>query len=144
MKKNPAVRSMLTIALYLVLLIGMWSVIGKWVYPTVTDRSRAEELAKKHSPLLIQLAENSADAEQWAGIAETETVQSLYETFYMKSGSADRTHALVYAPSGAYVPPQDVSDWTETATYEYKSASSTATAIRLSDTFFYEEVITSD
>lgn len=29
MKKNPAVRSMLTIALYLVLLIGMWSVIGK-------------------------------------------------------------------------------------------------------------------
>ena len=47
MKKNPAVRSMLTIALYLVLLIGMWSVIGKWVYPTVTDRSRAEELAKK-------------------------------------------------------------------------------------------------
>lgn len=107
---------------------------------------------------MIQLAENSADAEQWAGIAETETVQSLYETyhivytetegeltrFYMKSGSADRTHALVYAPSGAYVPPQDVSDWTETATYEYKSASSTATAIRLSDTFFYEEVITSD
>ena len=67
MKKNPAVRSMLTIALYLVLLIGMWSVIGKWVYPTVTDRSRAEELAKKHSPLLIQLAENSADGEQWAG-----------------------------------------------------------------------------
>lgn len=158
MKKNPAVRSMLTIALYLVLLIGMWSVIGKWVYPTVTDRSRAEELVKKHSPLLIQLAENSADGKQWAGVAETETVQSLYETyhivytetegeltrFYMKSGSADRTHALVYAPDGAYVPPQDVSDWTETATYEYKSASSTATAIRLSDTFFYEEVITSD
>ena len=56
MKKNPAVRSMLTIALYLVLLIGMWSVIGKWVYPTVTDRSRAEELAQKHSPLLIRLA----------------------------------------------------------------------------------------
>lgn len=157
-KKRTAVRSMLTIAVYLVLLIGMWSIVGKWVYPTVTDRTRAEELVQKRSPLLVQLSENSASSEQWAGIAETETVQSLYETyrivyteteegltrFYFKSDDANTTHALVYAPEGRYAPPKIGSDWTETDSLRYESAGATAVATRLNDNFFYEETTTSN
>ena len=159
MKKNPAVRSMLTIALYLILLIGLWSVIIKLVYPTVTDLSRAKELVKEYSPLLVQLSENSADGTQWEGITETDTVQTLYENynivstetengitrFYMKSSDVTTTHALVYAPEGRYVPPEYAGEWTQAESeseIKYTSGTVTAAATRLSDTFFFEEVVT--
>ena len=158
MKKNPAVRSMLTIAMYLILLIGMWSVIVKLVYPDVTDLSRAKELVKEYSSLLVQLSENSADKEQWAGITESDTVQTLYDTynivstetengitrFYMKTTDAAASHALVYAPEGDYVPPANANGWTQTESdteSKYTSGSVTATATRLSEVFFYEEVV---
>ena len=160
-KKNPAVRSMLTIALYLILLIGMWSVIAKWAFPTTTDLSRAKALLKQYPALIAQLAENSADSSQWEGVSESETVQELYENnnityvetdngltrFYMKSDDVTTTHALVYAPDGEYVPPTQASEWTEAQSeseIRYTSDRATATATRLGDVFFYEEVVTSN
>ncbi len=157
MKKNPAVRSMLTLAFYLVLLIAMWSIIAKWVYPTTTDLSRAKDLVKNHSALIVQLAENSADSTQWTGITETDTVESLYETycvtyvetengitrFYMKVSDANTSHALAYAPNGEYLPPEG--EWVKTEAddvVQYTLGSTTITVKPLGEQFFYEESVT--
>ena len=157
-RKNPAVKSMLTLALYLVLLIGMWSIIAKWVFPTTTDLSRAKELVKEYPALLAQLAENSADSTQWEGIQESDTVQTLYDTynvtyvetvngcthFYMKVTDASTTHALVYAPQGEYLPPEG--DWAKTegeSSTQYVLDATTITVTRLADNFFYEESVVS-
>ena len=156
-KKSAAVRSMLTIALYLILLIGMWSVLGRLIFPAETDLARAKSLAKNNAPLLKQVAENSLNPETWAGIYETETVQELLSSaniayvetegeitrFYMKNSDPDATHALVYPHSGVYAPPQG-REWTaagaknagETA---YESGGARATATALENGFYYEE-----
>lgn len=76
---NPAVKSMATMALYLLILIGMWAILGHVMFPDKNENPTYAQLVTANEPLLAQIAENVIDPEQWAGIQQTPEVQALYE-----------------------------------------------------------------
>ena len=59
--KNPAVRSMITLLGYVVLLIAMWALLGKLLFPTQSTREKLANLVAQNRNLLIQLAESADD-----------------------------------------------------------------------------------
>lgn len=76
---NPAVKSMASMAFYLVLLIGMWAILGHVMFPDKGAGDSYAELVPANEPLLAQIAENVIDPEQWTGIQQTAEVQDLLE-----------------------------------------------------------------
>ena len=76
---NPAVKSMVSMAFYLVLLIGMWAILAHVMFPDRNENPTYAQLVTANEPLLAQVAENIIDPEQWAGIQQTSEVQALYE-----------------------------------------------------------------
>ena len=55
--RKQAARSMLTLLGYVVLLIAMWAVLGRLMFPEQSARERLEGLVTDNENLLIQLAE---------------------------------------------------------------------------------------
>lgn len=76
---NPALKSMATMALYLVLLIGMWAILAHVMFPDRNENPTYAQLVSANEPLLAQAAENVVNPEQWAGIQQTAEVQALLE-----------------------------------------------------------------
>ena len=77
MKKNPAVKSMASLMLYLLLLIVLWYAIGMVAFPKPSREERLKAYVGKHQNLLIQVAENAMDEDQWTGIRNTVEVMEL-------------------------------------------------------------------
>ena len=77
--KNPAVRSMITLLGYVVLLIAMWALLGKLLFPTQSTREKLANLVAQNRNLLIQLAESADDPALLTSLESTETVRDLFE-----------------------------------------------------------------
>ena len=130
MKKiHPAVKSMVSIAFYLVLIIGIWTVIARLVFPDKGETDQWLAYIQAHEPLLVQVAQNAMDEGTWTGIRETEEVRSVFAEggieqvengdgsvyFIMRTENAGETLRYVYLPNGDYAPPDWVlnGDWVE-------------------------------
>ena len=81
MKKanTEAVKSMASIALYLVIIIGVWAILGKALFPAQTSVDTYGDFFAKNAPLMRQVAENALDPDVWPGIRETPEVQARLE-----------------------------------------------------------------
>lgn len=160
MKKNPAVKSMLQLGFYLVLLIGMWMVISLVVFP---DADKEEDTyatyVTQYEGVLTQLAENAIDSTQYAGIATADEVQTILSTqqisevvadeygamFVLPSSQTEISRAIVYRADGEYRLPSEVSDWTRAdADSMYwqggLAGKGYVLARALSEHFFYQEI----
>ena len=130
MKNREAVKSMIQLGLGVVLLVGMWAIIGRLFYPQQTAEDVRAAFVKNNAPLLTQIAENAMDPEKWAGIQDTAEVQSLlkegnvtavtggetcarFELAY--DGVPDGRLAILYFPDGQYRFGYD-GGWTEEET----------------------------
>ena len=97
--KNPAVRSMITLLGYVVLLIAMWALLGKLFYPTQSPREKLEGLVEQNRNLLTQLAQSASDAELLASLETTDTVRELFEVGGIRDVRAENGRAI-FDPRG--------------------------------------------
>ncbi|MGN0803236.1 MAG: hypothetical protein ACI4MF_11635 [Candidatus Faecivicinus sp.] len=117
MKNREAIKSMIQLGLGVVLLVGMWAIIGRLVFPSQETAVTPASYVQAHAPLLTQIAENAMDPEKWAGIRDTDEVQAVlaegkiqivtgYETcarFSLPYDNPDGTLAILYLPDDQYV-----------------------------------------
>lgn len=77
-KVSPeGVRSLITLGVMLICLIGMWTVLSTFVFPNPTKTVTPADWVKKHEPLLLQVVENSVDDSVWTGIREVSEVKTV-------------------------------------------------------------------
>lgn len=158
---NPAVKSMATLALYLVLLIGMWAIIGYVVFPDKGEADTYAELVAANEPLLTQIAENVIDPAQWEGIQYAQEVQALLEKGNFSETRAENGQAhfiiptenlseslttfVAYCPDGEYHLPEDmvwnviVSEGKSTRYEDSAGSGSYVTVQKLSEKFYLIE-----
>lgn len=74
---KTAVKSMLSLAFYLLILIAVWAVIGVIAFPNADNQDVYGKLVPENRPLLAQIAENAIDSEKWPGIMQTAEAQAL-------------------------------------------------------------------
>ena len=111
---------MLTLLLFLLILIAVWSVIVRIAFPGAGDSAdKYLLLVKKHHPLLRQIVEAALDKDRWPGLMETEEVRSLLEEgdivnvsaigqcveFQIRSDVRQEKRAVLYQPDTACLPP---------------------------------------
>ena len=163
--RRQAARSMLTLLGYVVLLIAMWAVLGRLMFPEQSARERLESLVAENENLLIQLAESAGDPELLATLRTTGEVSDLLDEcgvydirmeggrvlFDIATESEDTSLSLVYIADGQYSLALD-GDW-QAATVEEngalrwtggRGADSYVEATRLTDCFFLEEIYLPD
>lgn len=111
---KTAVKSMLTLLCYLLLLIGLWSVIGIVVFPEKTTENKYADYVKGNAPMLTQVAENAMNPEQWEGIMDVPEIKEMLENgsvqsvqaydsgvaFTLPGSIADGGLYICYDPSG--------------------------------------------
>ena len=162
MKKNPAVKSMLQMALYLVLLIGVWLAIGLITYPDAgKEKDVYADYVAQNEGVLVQLAENAIDPTKYPGIEAAAEVQSILAeqeisgvvadeygaTFVLPSAQLEISRAIVYRPDGVYTLPSELTGWTQmesdTASLRWQgglAGKGYVLARPLSEHFFYQEI----
>jgi len=134
---KTAVKSMLSMLFYLLLLIGIWAVIGIVVFPEKTTENKYADYVKNNAPMLTQVAENAMDSTRWEGIMDVPEIRDLLEkgsiravhaydagvSFVLPSQMPDGGLYLCYDPSGdafldasrhIAVIAQYPGDWTQT------------------------------
>lgn len=159
--KNPAVKSMVSIALYLVIIIGVWIAIGALAFPSAARKTDVKAVVTANEPLITQLAEAAADDSLIEALTATDTVKELLEALHVSdiqaadggaaflirqdSDPAGQTTRLLYYREGGYVfSPEDPASWTsvessESAALCWANASGgTVEVSRLTDHFFLE------
>ena len=161
MKKNPAVKSMLTLTVSLLLLIGMWSVIGLLVFPQVPRGEKLKNIIDEREALLIQLAEEADNPEALTVMSNSPEVKSLMKeagialvfpddagVVFALSGKGVPENGglyLLYRPDGEYIFSKE-GQWQpgqpkEGGALEWISADGlqSVTVTRLNDRFYLEE-----
>ena len=162
MKKNPAVKSMATLMLYLVLIILIWYGIGMVAFPTQSREDRLKSYVKQNEPLLVQIAENAMDETVWEGILTTPEVLEVLDreeiadvqpyaqgaAFVIEEDGQDPhlQRLLIYLPDGQYALTLE-GDWQPATagsdgTLRWEGGDgpdSYVTATKLSDHFFLQE-----
>lgn len=159
--KNPAVKSMVSIAIYLIVIIGVWIAIGSLAFPDAARGTDVKAVVTANEPLVTQLAEAASDDSLIEALTATDTVKELLETLHVTSiqpagsGAAfvigqdsdptGQTTRLLYYREGGYVfSPEDPSAWTsaqssESGTLRWESAAGGWVEVsRLTDHFFLE------
>lgn len=158
---NPAVKSMVTLGLSLVLLIGVWAVIGGLLFPSQPDEDRYAAFIKNRGPLLEQVAQNAMDSNQWSGIRGLPEVQSMLVeggiasvtaenggVTFLLSGTETGERRILYRPDGEYVFDGlgDLSKWvgleTGGGSWRWTDAATGQRYVnvrRLGERFFFEE-----
>ena len=156
MKHHVAVKSMLSIAFYLVLIIAVWGVVGYVAFPRAEEDSLRSFVASNEK-VLVQLAENALDPEQWPGVAGApEVAQMLAEggiarvdvedgraVFHLTSEMPEQSRAIVYFPGGDYAPPAECAGWAMIEPLRWQGGlgdQGYVNARALVGGFFYEEV----
>jgi len=86
---KTAVKSMLTLACFLIGTIVLWSVLAHVLFPNRNVEDPHAALVKGNAPLLTQIAENAMDPEQWPGINATQEVKALLEKGGITSVAGD-------------------------------------------------------
>lgn len=156
-------KSLLQLAVYLVVLIGMWIVIGALFFPKPSQAERLSDYVKKHQPLLVQIAENAMDESKHTGIMNTVDVLQLLGEEHIASVEAYKHGAafaiqseetpelpghlyLIYLPDGQYVFDME-GEWSagtpdENGALRWEGGhgpGSYVAVTRLADCFFLEE-----
>ena len=155
--KNPAVRSMITLLGYVVLLIAMWALLGKLLFPTQSTREKLANLVAQNRNLLVQLAESADDPALLTSLESTETVRDLFEAGNIRAVHAEDGRvrfelagedgvgeALVYIADDQYAL-LDEGDWQPAEVgangvlrWEEAGGASVEVA-RLEESFFFEQ-----
>ena len=115
---KATLKSMASLAFYLLILVAMWAVIGVIAFPGEDDEDIYSKLVAENHALLTQVAENAIDPEKWAGITGMPEVNALLKElgvtdvrsvsgkaiFTIPCNSADRQLCLEYIPGGIQYP----------------------------------------
>lgn len=161
-KMNPAAKNMIQLLSYIVLMIGMWVVIGAVAFPKPTTAERLTSYVTANEKVLIQVAGNAMDENVNPGIMTSIEVLKILGTEHIaevvphEQGAAfqimsDETPAegylrLLYLPDGQYAFKTDHPDeWNpapaeEKNTLRWEDADGCyVTVTKLTDCFFLEE-----
>lgn len=162
--KNPAVKSMFSIAVYLTIIIVIWIAIGSIAFPNAAKRTDIPAVVKANEPLITQLAEAASDNELIEALTATDTVKELLETLDVssieptdsgaafliqnESDPANQTTRLLYYAEGSYVfAPEDATAWnsaesSESSTLRWESTAGDSVEVsRITDHFFLEVTV---
>lgn len=163
-KMNPAAKNMIQLLSYIVLLIGMWMVIGAVAFPKPTTVERLTSYVKTNEKVLIQAAENAMDENVNPGIMNSVEVLKILGTEHIaavepyaqgavfhiiQDSTGDNGYLdIVYLPDGQYAFSRE-GDWTaatpdENGTLRWTSGDVWVSVTRLSDCFFLEESNTAE
>ena len=158
-KMNPAAKNMIQLLFYIVLMIGMWTLIGLVAFPKATTAERLTEYVQKNEKVLVQVAENAMDENVNPGIMTSVDVLKILGTEHIASVTAAENGAvfainsdetpkdgylqIVYLPDGQYAFSRD-GNWTaaspdENGTLRWVSGNTWVAVTRLTDHFFLEE-----
>ncbi len=158
-KSNPAVKSMLQLAFYLIALIAIWTVIGLLAFPKESTLEQMTKYVQANEPVLVQVAENAMDGEKNPGIMNSVDVLEMLGKAHIsavepyKQGAIfrvtgelapkDGALSILYLPDGQYVLDRE-GNWSSAApdkngTLRFESGASYVAVTRLTDCFFLEE-----
>ena len=163
-KMNPAAKSMIGLLASIVLLVGMWSVIGYIAFPKPSVPQRLTGFVAENESVLVQVAENAMDETVNPGITTSVEVMKILGEEHIASVTAyeqgaafniesDETPAggclrILYLPDGQYAFRTDSpEEWKSAALKEanalrWENASGGYVNVtRLTDRFFLEEVL---
>lgn len=158
-KMNPAAKNMIQLLSYIVLMIGMWAVIGMVAFPKPSTVERMTDYVKQNEKVLVQVAENAMDENVNPGImTSVDVLKILGEehvaevipaengaifTISNKDASESTALQLVYLPDGQYAFTRE-GDWTAASpdsngTLRWVSGNTIVAVSKLTDHFFLEE-----
>lgn len=158
-KMNPAAKNMIQLLFYIVLMIGMWAIIGMVAFPKTTTVERLTEYIVKNEKVLVQVAENAMDENVNPGIMTSVDVLKILGTEHIaeviptengaiftindEKAAKNTTSQIVYLPDGQYAFTRE-GDWTaaspdENGTLRWVSGNTVVAVSKLSDCFFLEE-----
>lgn len=157
-KMNPAVKNMIQLLSYIVLLIGMWTVIGLVAFPSASTADRLAEYVEQNEKVLVQVAENAMDETVNPGIMTSVEVLKILGTEHISTVTAIENGAvftisdedatadalqIVYLPDGQYAFSRE-GDWTaaspdKNGTLHWVSGNTSVAVSKLSEHFFLEE-----
>jgi len=115
---KTTLKSMASLAFYLLILVVVWAVIGVIVFPDADNEDIYGKLVSENRPLLVQIAENAIDPEKWSGIAQTAEAQALLKelgvsgihdtdgiaVFTIPRGTLDAQLSIEYVTDGVNYP----------------------------------------
>lgn len=158
-KMNPAAKNMIQLLSYIVLMIGIWILIGQVVFPKPSTAERLKEYVEKNEKVLVQVAENAMDENVNPGIMTSVDVLKILGTehiasvepyaqgavFHIVQDSTGENGCIdiVYLPDGQYAFTRE-GDWTaaspdKNGTLRWVSGNTVVAVSKLSDHFFLEE-----
>jgi hypothetical protein len=158
-KMNPAAKNMIQLLFYIVLMIGMWAIIGMVAFPKTTTAERLTEYVEKNEKVLVQVAENAMDENVNPGIMNSvEVLKILGEEHIAKvepyqQGAVFHIHSdsdkdngvldIIYLPDGQYAFTRE-GNWTAASpdakgTLRWVSENTWVAATKMTDHFFLEE-----
>ena len=158
-KMNPAAKNMIQLLSYIVLMIGMWAVIGMVAFPKPSTVERMTDYVKQNENVLVQVAENAMDENVNPGIMTSVDVLKILgeehvaevipsengAIFVISDKDASESTALqiVYLPDGQYAFTRE-GDWTaaspdKNGTLRWVSGNTIVAVNKLTDHFFLEE-----
>lgn len=152
--KNPAVKSMVSIAFYLVIIIGMWIAIGSIAFPDAARSTDVKAVVKANEPLLTQLAEAASDDSLIEALRATDKVKELLNALDVADirptedgatfTTGDGSKRLLYYGSGSYVfSPDDPDGWqsvspSQEGALRWEKGASYVEVARLTEHFYLE------
>ena len=158
-KMNPAVKNMIQLLSYVVLLIVAWIVICLVAFPQPSTIERLTDYVKTNEKVLVQVAENAMDENVNPGIMTSVDVLKILGEEHISVVTAEENGAIftisgdetpengylqiVYLPDGQYAFTRE-GDWTsaspdENGTLRWVSGNTWVAVTRLTDNFFLEE-----
>lgn len=158
-KMNPAVKNMIQLLSYIVILIGMWTVIGLVAFPSASTAERLTDYVEKNEKVLVQVAENAMDDAVNPGIMTSVEVLKILGTEHISTvtgaengavftisdddTAADTDLQIIYLPDGQYAFSRE-GDWTaaspdKNGSLIWVSGNTSVTVSKLSEHFFLEE-----
>ena len=158
-KMNPAAKNMIQLLFYIVLMIGMWAIIGMVAFPKTSTVERLTEYIEKNEKVLVQVAENAADENVNPGIMTSVEVLKILGTEHIaevipvengavftindEKAAKNTSSQIVYLPDGQYAFTRE-GDWTaaspdKNGTLRWVSGNTVVAVSKLSDHFFLEE-----
>ena len=156
-KMNPAAKNMIQLLSYIVIMIGLWTLIAHVAFPKASTVERITDYVKTNEKVLVQVAENAVDENVNPGImTSVEVLKILGEehiagvepyqqgaVFRIREEESKTRLDLVYLPDGQYAFTRE-GDWTaaspdKNGTLRWVSGNTIVAVNRLADCFFLEE-----
>lgn len=158
-KMNPAAKNMIQLLSYVVLMIGIWMVIGTVAFPKTAKEERIAKYVAQNEAVLVQIAANAMDNTVNPGIMNSVDVLKILGTEHISAVTPAENGAIfaidsdetpkdgylhiVYLPDGQYAFTRE-GDWTaaspdKNGTLRWVSGNTWVAATKMTDHFFLEE-----